>query len=678
MKSIIFTLFLLAGAAGIAIGQQLPANFLPKSIVYGPDQVVSLSPNTGTSGSNRGVNTFEVSYHDMDRIYSDDNGFDFGYFTWDLNFNARINTNPYNDSGADFIRWGAVIFDSIYDYNAGVAYNPSTFTSMTLDSIYILFRHENTSNTPDTLVITVYETANNASGYTFAPGSNGLVITNTVLYSDTIIDSVSFTPNATPTALYSLPIPLTTPVTIPQGKSFIVEARYYGPLEDLFSIADGNRLECGPPSATATNAASRSVVPGNTARYYNQLFAPDSSTVPVTPADSSLAGLTGLGYGPPFAANCNIYFFQNLAISAVVSVDAPLSANATSSETIVCPGEFVVLNSGASGGSGDYAYTWSGNGNFTSPNSSSTSVAIPSGNGVDTFTVTVIDNIENTTVTSSVNVTVRGIVVNLGNDTTLNCGDSILVGANTTGFLNGSQFVWSTGATTQATFLKGGSTYSVTVTNNAGCTTTDSKVVGLNVNQAVSFVPTTFYNGNSTDTVGLVQNRACQGTLVFFENTSTDLSSTWSWAWDYGDQTGSTNIDGLKAYSNPTVYTVTLTATDASGCVITSAPLQLQVLPAGSAQCVTGIAELELLSNISMFPNPNAGTFTVDMTNVSAEDANIMVVDLMGKVVSATNTFSTAANPVQTIEMNNAASGIYFVRITANGVTATSKISVAK
>jgi hypothetical protein len=108
--------------------------------------------------------------------------------------------------------------------------------------------------------------------------------------------------------------------------------------------------------------------------------------------------------------------------------------------------------------------------------------------------------------------------------------------------------------------------------------------------------------------------------------------------------------------------------------------LQIQVLPTNHPLCVinSSIEEVKLLSNISLFPNPNNGSFTVDMSQVTATDASIMVVDLMGKVVANTNTFSTTANPIQTIDLNTAANGIYFVRITANGVTATSKITVAK
>lgn len=665
MKSLIFTLCTIIGFQVAYAQVPLSATLPAINKTYPVTQNMLRHGQGGQAGGQRGVTQFTVDYSVLESV----RGGDVFYTTWELN-NSYV-CNPPVDTADNFtLRWTSVKFDSIVDTENDVSYNKYTFNSLTVDSIYFFFNHTNVSGLNDTLILTMYESAGNTTGLNFAPGggvvnNTNMIPTNNVLWTDTIITNTSLS-TATPFDGAAIEVldPLGNPVVVPQGKGFVVRIDYYGPEQDVFEVVDFNRYDCGTTDEYASDAYIQ-----NTTRWFNLYLS----------AQQDFRGISPLFLNA--TAGCDNYFFQNMGIGAIVSVDAPLSATATASETVACPGTFVTLNSGASGGSGDFSYTWSGNGNFTSPNSTSTSVALPSGNGIETYTVTVVDNIENTTVTSSVNVTVRGITVTLGNDTTLNCGDSILVAANTTGFLNGSTFAWSNAATTQSIFMKGGSTYSVTVTNNAGCSATDSKVVGLNVNQAVSFAASTFYNGNEGDTLVLSQNRACQNEIIFFNNTSTDQSSSWSFEWNYGDQTGSVNVDGLKAYATTGVFTVTLTASDAGGCVITSAPLQVQVLPATHPLCIvdtTGISEVELLSNISLYPNPNNGSFTVDMTNVTADDASIMVVDMMGKVVAATNTFSTTANPVQTVELNNVANGVYFVRITANGVTATSKISVAK
>ncbi len=655
MKSLIFTLCF-AMVVTVSFGQ-LPASYLNKR----PIPFVDVPSKPAVQGAQRGISTFEVSYHDMESNYSDLNGFDFGYFGWDLNKNFDVSCTPLDTLDDNTVSWAAVVFDSIYDYTNEIAYQKATFNSMTVDTIFWLYSHENLSNLNDTLIVSIYAVAPSASGLSFTNATQK-VFSNTLLWSDTTITDSSLTPTAG-TDLYFGFVP-TGGVTIPAGQGFVVRLDYAGPKQDKFSLADGNRLECG-----SAGAASVSTVPGNTFRYYNGGI--------YTPTCTDLSGVGDLVF-PSLPANCNQFYFQNWAISAVVTVDAPLAVAATADTTVGCPGQSVNLAANASGGSGtpsNYSYSWTGPGAITSPFSANTDVTLAPGNGIQTYTVTVIDGTD--TLTSSVTVNVRGITVNLGNDTTIACGDSILGSAIVGGFPNGATFNWSTGAVTSTDSLANG-TFSVTVTNNAGCSATDSKVVSLNVSQTVSFTSSTFYNGNEEDTLPLSQNRACLGETVLFTNTSSDLSNAWAFEWSYGDGNGSINTNGVRAYTAEGAYTVSLTASNSAGCVITSAPVTVNILAANHPLCIVGIAEIELLSNISLFPNPNTGTFTVDLSKVNADDATVMVVNMLGQVVYNSNTFSTAVAPVQTIAMENASNGIYFVRITANGVTATSKISVAK
>lgn len=669
MKSLIFTLCTIIGfqvaVAQVPFSETLPALDKTKTV---PANMQRFGP--GLNGGQRGVDQIVIDYSLYESVIGSQGGNQptILYTPWELNGNFRL--NPPTDTSDNFtLRWASVKFDSIVDGPTGTSYRKNSFNSMTIDSVYFYYTHTNVSGLEDTVIITIYEAANTPTGFTFQAGTGNnanMIPTNPVLWRDTIFTTTSLgTDPDFDGEILAVLDPLGNPVVVPQGKGFVTRIDYYGPKQDIFEIIDFNRFDCGtPPDEYASDAYIT-----NSARWINLWFSPQQ--------DFRGTGLLTITSASP---GCDNYFFQNIGIGAVVTVDAPLSAVATATQLVGCPGEFVTLSSGASGGSGEAnrSYSWSGNGNFTTPNSSSTNVELPTGNQIETYTVEVIDNIENTTVTSSVNVTVRGITVNLGNDTTVSCTDSVLVAAQTAGFLNGSTFAWSNGATTQQQYVRGGATYTITVTNNIGCTATDSKTVNLDVNQNVSFSPRTIYTPG--DTVPLVQSRACIGSAVLFQNTSTDVSSAWAFEWDYGNQTGSVNTNGAKIYDSIGVYTVTLTASNSSGCVITSAPLSLQILPASHQVCsgLVGIEEVVLLSNINLYPNPNSGLFVVDLSKVNASMANVAVVDMLGKVVYNSNAFSTSANPIHNIDINNAANGIYFVRITADGVTVTSKISVAK
>ncbi len=65
------------------------------------------------------------------------------------------------------------------------------------------------------------------------------------------------------------------------------------------------------------------------------------------------------------------------------------------------------------------------------------------------------------------------LTVNLGADTTICAGQSVTLNAG----IAGQSYLWSNGATTQSITVTSSSVYTVTVTNAAGCTSTDQKTV---------------------------------------------------------------------------------------------------------------------------------------------------------------------------------------------------------
>lgn len=659
-----FTALLVLFTLNVAVAQNIVPSSTKSTIENNrltPAQMQQFNALKGANGSNRAPQQLILDYDGFDEVACTDAAGTYSRFIWRLH-SQTPDLAIFNQVS----RWGVVVFDTLVDANTGLGYSLAT-TPYTLDSVDIYFSHARavSSTNPDSVRVIVYAAAG-AAGIQINANQ---AITNTVLWDTTIITSTNLTASATTLGILTV-YPNTT---LGQGQRFVVGVEFRGDTTNQFNLLAGYCDGCGDACA-----AQPSIIEDNS--FYRLTFVPSSG--------GDFSGVNPLildcnQNGAYDATDCEDYYIQNFVITPFLTIDPPFLADPKASKSLGCPGESIALAANVTG-STNYSVTWSGNGNFTSPNSDNTNVILPAGvNAVVPYTVTVEDLDNNTTITRTVNITVRGITVSLGNDTTIGCTDSILVAAATSGFLNGSTFAWSNGAITQTTYLKGGSTYTVTVTNNQGCTATDNKVVSLNVNQSVSFTTSTIYNGVVSDTLPLIQNSVCQSVSAYFTNTSTDISNAWAFEWNYGDQTGSVNVNGIKSYANTGAYTVTLTATNNDGCVVTSAPQQVTVIPNNATQIhprcsIVGIREIALLSNIALYPNPNNGSFIVDLSLVNADDANVMVVDMLGKVVYNTNTFSTSATPVQTIDLNNAANGIYFVRVTANGVTATSKISVAK
>lgn len=90
----------------------------------------------------------------------------------------------------------------------------------------------------------------------------------------------------------------------------------------------------------------------------------------------------------------------------------------------------------------------------------------------------------------------------------------------------------------------------------------------------------------------------------------------------------------------------------------------------GLTECVTSIAEAESNATISIYPNPNSGSFTVNFP--TRETCTITVTDLNGKVIS---TLQSEGDPLQISGLVN---GVYVLRIHTEAHTYCQKVVVAQ
>ncbi|MES2747832.1 MAG: zinc-dependent metalloprotease [Bacteroidota bacterium] len=78
--------------------------------------------------------------------------------------------------------------------------------------------------------------------------------------------------------------------------------------------------------------------------------------------------------------------------------------------------------------------------------------------------------------------------------------------------------------------------------------------------------------------------------------------------------------------------------------------------------------------NFSIAPNPNDGTFAIQLKEQN-DKFSVLIIDALGRIVYD-NEFNQTVDLVQTIQLDNALNGVYFVTIESNGETLTKKIIV--
>ena len=216
-------------------------------------------------------------------------------------------------------------------------------------------------------------------------------------------------------------------------------------------------------------------------------------------------------------------------------------------------------------------------------------------------------------------------------------------------------YAWSNGATTPSVTV-GDGTYQLQVTDATGCMITKMISVTAPISNYANYT-------SSSDT--LIWPNA----TISFTNTS--FAST-NYVWDFGDASStSTNVDETHIFAAPGTYNVSLTASTTS-CTDTLIK-QVVILNA------TGINNVnDFTNNISIYPNPNNGEFIVDYLKGVSSTHQILIMDILGKVVY-NETINEHYKPFKTtVKLQGFEEGVYILRISNKDVKKDLKLILNK
>ena len=287
----------------------------------------------------------------------------------------------------------------------------------------------------------------------------------------------------------------------------------------------------------------------------------------------------------------------------------PLPVVALGADITQCGGT-VTLDAGNAGST----YLWSNSG--TTQTTSVTSSGLYSVQVTTPFACTNADTI---------NVTINPVpVVALGNNIT-QCGGTVTLDAGN----QGSSFLWSDNSTSQTLVLSASGTYSVVVTNSFACTGADAIDITINAIPTVTYSEITTFTCINWNAIALTAGSPAGGTYS-------------------GPGVSGTNFDPATAGNG--THTVVYTYTDGNGCTSSDSSDIVVDLCTGM-----NVSAGEL---ISIYPNPNKGTFTVS----TDKDAQLEMVNELGqivfskKIIAGTNSIATS----------NLAHGVYTIRLIEN------------
>ncbi|MCJ8291783.1 MAG: T9SS type A sorting domain-containing protein [Crocinitomicaceae bacterium] len=208
-------------------------------------------------------------------------------------------------------------------------------------------------------------------------------------------------------------------------------------------------------------------------------------------------------------------------------------------------------------------------------------------------------------------------------------------------------YAWTGGSTNDSLTVTAGGTYTLDITDACG-SGSESVVIEEFDTPVAGFTSTTSF------------------ATGVFTNTSTGGGNA-TYSWDFGDSNSSTESDPIHAYGNPTSFLVTLTVTNECGTDTFSDSITLSTV---------GIDDLFLNGDVSVYPNPSKGEFTIDMTVLVSSDITVQVENILGAIVYVSTPGSVQGTYSESISLGNAPAGMYFVRVFAGEQQLVKKIIV--
>ena len=395
---------------------------------------------------------------------------------------------------------------------------------------------------------------------------------------------------------------------------------------------------------------------------------------------------------------------NNCQSSCTLLIDQPdlLTATCTGTNLTCNGGSTGSANISASGGTGSYTYLWS--------NGATTSGISNLGAGVYTATVTDINGCTAScvrTITQPVSI----VITMSGSNATCNNNGTAQVVA--VGGVLPYTYLWSNGATTSSISGLIAGTYSVKVTDAAGCskngtytvaqssstvlTLTGTNVLcygasnGTAVATAVGGSPFTYLwsNGKTTKQIGSLsagiyavtvtnnsgctytasinitspstsltcqasstssQGGSCTGTLTV---SSTGGTAPYTYLWSNGATTW--NVTGVCA--GPYIVTVT----DANGCTC-SKTVKIDAV-------VAKVGFDSQYMQLSLSPNPTDGIVNIKFGTDEILNYTLNIMDVNGRIVSSEMRQSIQGENTLSVDLSTLDKGVYLVKIDAGGYT---------
>ena len=179
--------------------------------------------------------------------------------------------------------------------------------------------------------------------------------------------------------------------------------------------------------------------------------------------------------------------------------------------------------------------------------------------------------------------------------------------------------------------------------------------------------------GNSSSTATItVQAAPSAGFSYTLSQTTVNFTSNSqnadSFAWNFGDNNTSTAENPTHTYGAPGAYNVSLSATNNCGTTIYEQTIIL----------TSGTNDAAWMDAFRLFPNPNTGAFSVEMTGLPQDEVAFSLFNTLGQPIKLEAFDFKTGSLLHTFDYGDLPAGFYTLRIQSGGQELFVKVMVGK
>jgi PKD repeat protein len=152
--------------------------------------------------------------------------------------------------------------------------------------------------------------------------------------------------------------------------------------------------------------------------------------------------------------------------------------------------------------------------------------------------------------------------------------------------------------------------------------------------------------------------------LFTFSNQSQNATS---FNWTFGDGGTSTDANPVHTYTAQGTYTVTLTALNNCGAITIQQVVNV---------VLTGTNDLGWLDQFRLYPNPNDGVFTVEMTGPKSETVSFSLYNAIGQLIQTEKADFGAGTLKHAVHYGNLPAAVYTLRVQSGEKSAYVKVAI--